>query len=301
MNTNHHNNYNDTIDFKELFKIIWSKKLFIIIITITAASASVYYSLTLPNIYTSKALLAPTSTSSNSLNNQLGAISSIAGIAGINMQPNSSDKTAEAIERMQSYDFFVNEFLPNIEVRNLVAAISWNKNNNSILYDEILLQDIGSGLSKQKAFEIYTSLFNVSQDSRTSFVLIKIEHISPFIAQKWLNLIIKKINNHMRELDKSVAESSIDFLNNKAQETKLSDLREVIFNLIENQIQALTLAEATEDYIFKPITSPLAPEKKSKPSRASISISGTIAGFILSIILAFILHYTRLQRTKDID
>ena len=50
-------------------------------------------------------------------------------------------------------------------------------------------------------------------------------------------------------------------------------------SLIQDQVQVLMLAEASDDYVFKPIVSPIAPEKKSKPSRALICILGTIIGF----------------------
>ena len=64
-------------------------------------------------------------------------------------------------------------------------------------------------------------------------------------------------------------------------------------SLIQDQVQVLMLAEASDDYVFKPIVSPIAPEKKSKPSRALICILGTIIGFMISITLSLYLHYFR--------
>tara|TARA_X000000368_G_C22981704_1_gene690219 strand:- start:718 stop:1368 length:651 start_codon:yes stop_codon:yes gene_type:complete len=209
------------------------------------------------------------------------------------MPSQSGDKTAEAIERINSYDFFIDEFLPNIKFANLVAAKSWDKSTNTVLYNKSIFDPNIKKPSNQEAFEIYKSILDITQDSRTSFVVLKIEHVSPFIAQKWLELIITQINNYMRELDKTVAKNSIEFLNISALETNLSGTKEAIFNLMENQIQVLTLAEATNDYVFKRISSPIAPERKSKPSRASICISGTIFGFIFSIFLSLFLHYFR--------
>ena len=100
----------------------------------------------------------------------------------------------------------------------------------------------------------------------------------------------------MREIDKDIAKNSIDFLNSKAQETNLSDIKDVIFSILETQIQTLTLAEANKDYVFKIISSPIAPERKSKPSRSSICIMGTILGFIFSIISSLILHFSSYRK-----
>ncbi len=285
-------NHQEEINLKEILDIILDKKLLISSITLIAAVLSVIYSLSLPNIYSSNALIAPTS-NDTSMNTKLGAFSSIAGMVGMDMPSQSGDKSAEAIERINSYDFFIDEFLPNIKFANLVAAKSWDKSTNTVLYNKSIFDPNIKKPTNQEAFEIYKSILNITQDSRTSFVVLKIEHVSPFIAQKWLELIITQINNYMRELDKTVAKNSIEFLNISALETNLSGTKEAIFNLMENQIQVLTLAEATNDYVFKRISSPIAPERKSKPSRASICISGTIFGFIFSIFLSLFLHYFR--------
>jgi LPS O-antigen subunit length determinant protein (WzzB/FepE family) len=307
MNNEYIQKSDNEINLKELFLVLWSKKILIISITTIAAITSVSYSLSLPNIYTSNALLAPT-TSEDSLANKLGGYSSIAGIAGINLQGNSGGKATEAIERIKSYDFFVNYFIPNIEFENLVAAKSWTSSNNTIVYDNKIFKKINnqwvrkakypiqSKPSYQEAYEIYNKILLISEDRKTSFISMSIEHPSPNIAKKWLNLIIYNINNHMRELDKAVAKNSIDFLTVSAQNTNLSQIKAAITKLIEGQIQILTLAEVSKNYVFKPIASPIAPEKKSKPSRAIICILGTFIGLFIGVILSLMMHFFNLKK-----
>ena len=55
-----------------------------------------FFALSLPNIYTSSALLAPTSPN-ESLESKIG-VSSIAGITGLNLPQNYVKKSTEAIE-----------------------------------------------------------------------------------------------------------------------------------------------------------------------------------------------------------
>ena len=133
----------------------------------------------------------------------------------------------------------------------------------------------------------------MSEDKKTTFVSISIDHVSPFIAEQWVKTIIKSINNHMRDIDKDLAETQIKYLKESLEKTNLSDVRRVMSSLIQDQVQVLMLAEASDDYVFKPIVSPIAPEKKSKPSRALICILGTIIGFMISITLSLYLHYFR--------
>jgi len=124
---------NNDINLKELFSIILWGKYTIISITTLAAILSIFYSLSLPNIYTSKVLLAEAN-QQNSLSSKLGSMSSLAGIAGISI-PQQSSKSVEAIERVKSFDFFSNYFLPNIKLENLLAIDSWNYEENVIIYD----------------------------------------------------------------------------------------------------------------------------------------------------------------------
>ena len=287
----------DEIDFGELFQILMSKKLLVSSITLSAAIISVIYSLYLPNVYLSQSILSPAS-SQESLSDKLGAFSSFApAIPGISLPKTSVNKSLEGIERIRSYDFFTERFLPNIQYENLVAAKRWNKANNTIIYDKKIFNQSEQIWSEkptnQEAYETYTEILSVLQSDKTSLVSMSIEHVSPYIAEKWLNLIIKNINDHMREIDKNVARNSIEFLNISASNTNLAEIKSVIFKLMENQIQTLTLAESNEYYVFRPISSPIAPEKKFKPVRSIICILGTMLGLIIGIASALIIHYSK--------
>ena len=51
--------YDDEIDLRELFLVLWQGRLSIVLGTLIGAILSVGYALSLPNIYEAKALLAP--------------------------------------------------------------------------------------------------------------------------------------------------------------------------------------------------------------------------------------------------
>jgi len=287
--------FDDEVDFKEIFLALWNRKILITSITTIAAIVSVLYALSLPNIYTSNAVLAPAS-AEDSFSSKLGGYSALAGMAGISLPSDNGSKTPEAIERIKSYDFFVNEFLPNIKFENLIAAKDWIKEGNSIVYDNKVFDLKTPSPSKQEAYLTYTGILSISEDKNTSFVYMSIDHVSPYIAEKWLKLIINNINKHMREIDKNIAENSIIFLEKSSRETYLSDIKVAISKLIQSQIQTLTLVESNEDYIFKSIVSPIAPEKKSRPSRSLICIMGTFLGLMMGIVISLVLHYFNFKK-----
>ena len=51
--------YDDEIDLRELFSVLWQGKISIVIGGLLGAILSVGYALSLPNIYTAEALMAP--------------------------------------------------------------------------------------------------------------------------------------------------------------------------------------------------------------------------------------------------
>ena len=96
------NELSSEIDINDLIQIVWSRIFFVSFLTSIAALISIIYSLSLPNFYTSSALLAPTA-QEETLSSKLGGYSGLAGLAGINMQNNAS-KSEEALERIKSYE-----------------------------------------------------------------------------------------------------------------------------------------------------------------------------------------------------
>lgn len=290
------------VDLKEIVLILWSRKILIIAITTLSIIISLLYALSLPNIYTSKSLLTSVAIDS-SLNSKASDYSALASFAGININSGNASKSDEAIERIKSFDFFSNHFLNQIKLENLMAAKDWDHVSNKIIYDQKLFDESNSKWVRkvsypfqprptyQEAFIEYMKILTINIDKKSSFVSIEIKHVSPHIAKKWSYIIINSINNLMREIDRSEAKNSIDFLNNTAQATQLSGLTDVISKLLEDQIRTLVLAESSSDYVFKIISSPIAPEQKSEPSRLLILIYGSIAGLIIAASLSILQYY----------
>jgi len=127
----------DEIDFKYLFIKIWTRKKLIFLVTLFFSIISIIIALIIPNEYQTKTLLAPTN-SETSLTSKLGAYSSLASLSGINLPSESASKSDEAIERIQSFEFFSKHFLPNVKLENIFAVKSWNAKDNVIKYDTSL-------------------------------------------------------------------------------------------------------------------------------------------------------------------
>ena len=297
--------YDDEIDLRELFSVLWEGKIQIIAVVLVSALISVSIALYLPNKYTAEAVLAPRSSGGGGglaqLASQYGGLASLAGIniGGLG----DGNPAAVATQMLRTRDFF-GAYLYEAVLVDLMAAKSWDLATDTLAIDDTIfdvqsrkwIREAGPGRqvkpSVQEAHEAFVGGFlSVSEDKQTGFVTVSVTHLSPSIAKDWVNLLIKGINEAVRARDVREAENSIEFLNEQRLKTNLVSLTEVFSELIEEQTKTVMLANASDEYVFQVIEPPVAPELKSEPSRALICVLGTMLGGMLGVVLVLIRHY----------
>ena len=303
-NTNRPNNYEE-IDLRELFHILLKEKWIILYVTAFVSAIGVIFSLLLPNVYESKAILVPINTSS-SMSGALQNYSGLAGLAGISLPSGGDEGNSEkAKKKITSLSFFENNILTNINLPDIMAIKSWNYKTNTIVYDKNIY-DIDSNTwtrdysypqrqipSAQESFEEFkTNHLRLSEDKKTGFVTLSIKHQSPFIAKQYTELIVDEINSFYRQKDKLESERAVSYLNQQILMTGLSEIKEVLAQLLQEETKKLALIEANEFYVFDYIDPPAVMEEKSEPKRALICILSALLGVILSFLLVLIKHYT---------
>ena len=292
----------EDINIFDFFLILWKRKLTIIATTTIAAILSVIFSLSLPNIYTSSTLLIQ-SDANQSLASNFSGLSSLASLSNIpDLRSPGENKSKEAMARIRSYNFFENQFLPNIKLENLMAARKWEPELDVIKYNNDFIKETNTWVravkfpykpkpSNQEAFKVYSEIINLYEDQKTFFVTLSVEHISPKVASAWNKIIFNEINAYMRQIDKSIAEESIKFLKDTSLNNNIADIDNYISSLLKEQLQNLMFTESRKDYIYSYIEAPYIPEKKSKPSRALICIMGTFLGGLIGVLSALILNF----------
>lgn len=295
----------EELDLRSLFILIYGGKWIVFFSTLLASILIVFYSLSIPNIYTSYSLLAPAQTSSQS--SAFDRITGLANVGGINLQSSEGSLTDEAIATIKSLKFFKNNFLPNIFLPNLFAIEEWNMVENNIIYNKNIfdietkkwLRNVKppktSQPTIQEAYRAFINGFEISYNDKNGYVTIKITHQSPVIAQKWNEIIIYQINMLTRDNAKLQVIKSIDFLNLQLSQTNLSEVKEALANILEQEIKKLMLIESNSEYVFKVIEPPYAPEIKSSPSRALICIIGAFMGFMIGIFLVLVKNFREKQ------
>lgn len=295
--------YDDEIDLRELFSVLWNGKKLIIGITAIFALVSVFYALSIPNQYRATALVAPAEGSGGGLSGALGQLGGLASLAGVSIGGGESSEAQVAQEIMRSRGF-IEEFISenNLAVE-VFAAEGWDMGSNQLeinsdIYDVdslLWVQDAPAGKAGEPSgwelFKKFSGMVSVSEDKKTGMVSISVEYFSPELAKEWVDRLVIGINQHMQSRKLEKVNINIQYLEAQIQKTSIAEMREVFYTIIEEQIKSKMLAEASPEYAFVTVSPAMVPEEKSQPKRALICILGTLLGGMLATLIVLVRHY----------
>ena len=304
-NTVSANEYDDEIDLRELFGVLWSGKIKIIVITAVFAVASVFYALSIPNQYKATALLASAQSGGGGLSSALGQLGGLASLAGVSIGGGESSESQIAQEIIKSWSFVETFITDNDLAVEVYAAEGWSKGSNELLinqdiYDsesgDWLTEDSNGNIappSSWQLFQAFSGRATVAEDKKSGLVSVSIEYYSPQVAKEWLDLYVSAINEHMQLRQMAKVTNNIAYLEAQIDKTSIAEMREVFYTIIEEQTKNKMVAEASPDYAFSAVSPSMVPEQKSQPKRALICILGTLLGGMLSVLLVLVTHYAR--------
>ena len=302
-------NNGDEIDLRELWNVIWRGKWIIIVVTAIFAFASVFYALSLPNIYRSEALLAPAEADQQGglagLAGLAGQFGGLASLAGVNLGGGRTDKTALAIEILKSREFFAKFATKHDILPDLMASKGWDLPTNTIIYDEDIysldadkwVREVEppkkSKPSMQEAKKEFEKLIHIDKNVDSGMVSIRIEHYSPVVAKNWVDWLVQEINLVMKVRDKEEAERSINYLQSQISKTNIVEQKTLLYQLIEDQAKTLMFAEVRDEYVFKTIDKAFMAEERFKPSRILVVLMGGLLGGLISCLLLMLVSSKR--------
>ncbi|EGR2772864.1 LPS O-antigen length regulator [Vibrio parahaemolyticus] len=286
----------DEIDLRELFKALWKGKWIIIATTFIFAIGSVFYAMSLPNIYKADALLAPAESSNGGgLSKMAGQLGGLAALAGVNIGGSETSQTELAVQVMMSRQFIEYYINKHNLLVPLMAAKGWDINNDKLIIDsdiysiendKWLRKPVGLRGSKptaQEAFEVFLKeVFSIKQDKESGLYTVSIMYYSPFLAKEWVNWLIEDINKVMRERAIKDTNQNLSYLNDQLQKTSVTEMQSTFYKLIEEQTKSLMLAEVQDEFVFKTIDPAVVPESSYSPKRLIICVAGFLFGLLFS-------------------
>ena len=307
-----HNN-SDQVDFgqfvSQMFRLKW---LWILCCTL-AAVLSIWFSLQLPNVYKSEATLLPANETTGKAGGLSSSLGSLGAIAGLNLGGGGEKKSQVAMQLMKSREFFADFNKQHHLTVALMAANGWNPATGELSYDPEIY-DIatkswvrearelrGSEPGNNEIYQEFMKRLVIFREKQTGVINVSLEFVSPDLAQKWLQLFITEVNEAMRRNDMKEANTTIAYLDKKLQETQVTEVRELLFSLLEENTKTLTMATVRPDYVFKVIDPPYRPDLKVGPMRSLIvlgSVFGSFMLFCIVVLSAMVLRRAQQSTSK---
>lgn len=291
---------NDEIELRELFLALWKGKWVILITTVLFAIGGILFALSQPNTYQASAtLVASSDEKSGGLAAMASQFGGLASLAGINIGAGKTDDKSLSLATLESRKF-INAFIDKYALLPiLMATQSWDRNGNKLsinkeLYDgSRWLNDPGNPEQSLEptaweAYKAFKSILNVAEAKDTGIVTVSITHLSPYVAQQWTQWLVKELNLWMKEESLTETNRNIEYLEQQLDRTKVVDMQNVFYQLIEEQTKTLMLAEVKDEYAFKVIDPPVVPEEIEGPKRALICVLAALFGGMLGVAIVII-------------
>jgi len=294
--------YEDEFDLREALSIIWSSKNLIFLFAVISFISFVIYSVSLPNIYSSDALLKINDTKNeNAFSNLASSYSGLASMVGVSLQNEPNSKTNIVIATINSRDFFQHLSSFKDVLPNLFAIKGYEEDTKRNVYDTNIYDPEKGGwqISKPSFMKVhvkYLEALSVSANSETGFISLSVDHLSPNFAYYLSELAIKEVNNVLRSKQLEESIKAQDFLNLQLSKSSKIEIRQSITQLLEAQLQIQMLADVREDYILSPIDKAYLPLEESGPNRFKISFLGLLLGLGIGTFLSLIKFYFKQKR-----
>ncbi len=288
----------DEIDLRELFVTIKKhiKKIFLFVFLVV--SLTLFYVITLPNIYKSDVVLSPQGDSTKSIG---GGLSSLAALAGVNLNSKSSgiDPFTMMQTTLGNYEF--NKYM--IEKYDLYEKI---KNPKNLVYPfglDIFSEDKREKNLSQEEKVFRTSkelkdIISISQDKKTNLITLSANSPDRFFAKELVDIYLKEIISYVKKNDMKDLDEQIRFYKSELNSVKDVALKEQLSKSLSSLLQKRVFSKANEYYFVSKLTNSRVAyiKEKVKPKRALILVVSFVTSFILAIFLVFFLEFIRNEK-----
>ena len=287
------------IPIREIFEVLWDKKIIILVATLIVSVLGYIYSISLTDLYESETLVISNNDGAQSPFSQLGGVASF---IGAEIPSTGGEQVEHSIELMKSREFLKHllqfeEVLPSIMAVDSFDEETYKIVFNSEIYDPNSKQWLKNNIFKGdptylKTHTIYKNdLLTINHDKLTGILRIKITHESPIFAKKLLELVIQETNNILRNIDLNESQEALSHLNEEISKTQLIQVKNSLFTLVQSQLERQMMAKINEDFALKIIDPPFIPESPSSPRRNLLLLLSAFFGSFLGIFFVLYKKY----------
>lgn len=266
----------------DFVKMIRKRKWIAVLTTVLITVPVCLYAFITPKLYESDALIfpvtaMPASSAANSLVNQFSGIASLVGLA-----PPDDDNKKEALailkSRSLSEEFIIEE--------NLIKEF-FSDDWDAVAGEWITAKDDVPTI--RDAYEKFSEeILSIEDDRESGMVRVTVRWSDRYVAAEWVNAFIEKADQKLLMRAKNEALRSIEYLQLELAKTENIGLEQVIYGLIQNQMETIMLASVKEEYAFRLIDPAVVDDEDNYvwPLRAVLILMSAFIGMILGCVFA---------------
>lgn len=285
----------DEIDLLEYFRLLWAYKWFVATIVILTGIAAVFYSLRLPNIYRSDAVIVARQQSKSAVPSALASLGGLGVIAG-----NMFDLGGGSLQKFQM-----------VLNSRIFSVTLYQKHKNTImpvLYEKIWDKAKGAWNvdgdappTTQDITKAISQILHIQSNKKSGTLTISVDHQHPAFAKKMVEYCLQELSDSLRAETLNDSVEKQKFL--RSQLNTISDalLKEKLYAFLAKEIERETFAHAQAPYAFQIIDPPIVPDinKRIKPKRSQICILSVTVAFFMAVFLAFFIEYIKKAKIAD--
>jgi len=217
-----------------------------------------------------------------------GQFDGLAAMAGISIPGSSS--TARIVATLNSRRF-LGSFIENHKLMPVLFAGSWDSKG-----EEWVKVEGKDNPTPKEGVELLQSQLSISVNKESGLISLSFLWSDPLLASKWVNLLVIQLNDQMRQEAIVDAQKRIGYLDEELTKTKLKDMRDVLYSLLESEKRKAMLANVNEDFALEVIDPAVPPKDFHKPNRKLITIAGILFGTFLGIFFVFFIQFIKKLR-----
>lgn len=307
------------INLQDLCRVVWKRRKFISIFVVAVVFFTAGASLFMKNIYQAKSIIVPVTAKDSSGGGTLFALASqFGGLPGMSL-PGSASAT-EIVSLLRS-NILREKIVERYRLMPILFHEQWDSRKKdwkreqkislnpfhwlSALAGAIRPSDPKASLRKEEqgipqlwdALRILEGIVKINNNTKNNTITLTVDYEDPELAAKMVGYFLDTLTDHMSAEAKRVALVNRIYLEEQLQKTADPLIRQKIYNLIAQQLETAMMAEVKENFAFKVIDPPKAPDKRIKPNRALMVVLSLIAALLMGVFITFFMEY--LERVRN--
>lgn len=220
----------------------------------------------------------------------LGQFGGLAGLAGFDLSKfTEGNGSARAVLNSR---MLIEQFISRNKLLPVLFADQWDAESGQWTSEPDEMPTIWLGTRK-----FLEDVRRIEEDPTTGVITLTVAWEDPAVAAAWANGLVALANQIVRDRDLRDAEKSVTYLRGEIDKTHVLGLQQVLYSLVETEMQTIMLAKVKEDYAFSVIDPAVVPDLRSFPVRSLFVAGGAVLGGFLGLMIVL----ARLAFRKDAE